>query len=127
MNTRFLKVGVVVAAAAMALPLWILAGTSERPKIGFAIEAMKGERWQTDLEAFQARAKALGADVVQADAGGDGLVDEILQRLRTDGAQHGLGLRRVGADVSQRKLIGMVERNGHGEVISRLMPPPSDR
>jgi D-xylose transport system substrate-binding protein len=71
LNTRFLKVGVVVAAAAMALPLWILAGTSERPKIGFAIEAMKGERWQTDLEAFQARAKALGADVVQADAGGD--------------------------------------------------------
>src|SRR6202000_3344096 len=55
----------------MALPLWIFAGRSQRPKIGFAIEAMKGERWQTDLEAFQSRAKELGADVVQADAGGD--------------------------------------------------------
>jgi D-xylose transport system substrate-binding protein len=55
----------------MALPAWIFAGKSDRPKIGFAIEAMKGERWQTDLESFQARAKELGADVVSADAGGD--------------------------------------------------------
>jgi D-xylose transport system substrate-binding protein len=71
LNTRFLKVGIVVAAAVMALPLWIFAGGNARPKIGFAIEAMKGERWQTDLEAFQARAKSMGADVVSADAGGD--------------------------------------------------------
>ena len=40
-------------------------------KIGFAIEAMKGERWQTDLESFKARAKQLGAEVVSADANGD--------------------------------------------------------
>jgi D-xylose transport system substrate-binding protein len=69
LNKRILIVGVVVAA--MALPGWIFAGSKERPKIGFAIEAMKGERWQTDLEAFQKRAKALGVDVVPADAGGD--------------------------------------------------------
>jgi D-xylose transport system substrate-binding protein len=71
LNKRIAMAGVAVAAAAMALPVWIFAGRNERPKIGFAIEAMKGERWQTDLEAFQARAKALGADVVSADAGGD--------------------------------------------------------
>lgn len=70
MNKRILLAG-TVAAVAMGLPVWILAGGNERPKIGFAIEAMKGERWQTDLEAFQTRAKSLGADVVSADAGGD--------------------------------------------------------
>src|SRR5262249_1457469 len=40
-------------------------------KIGFSIEAMKGERWQTDLNAFEARAKQLGAEVVWSDAKGD--------------------------------------------------------
>jgi len=40
-------------------------------KIGFSIEAMKGERWQTDLNAFEARSKQLGAEVLSSDAGGD--------------------------------------------------------
>jgi D-xylose transport system substrate-binding protein len=40
-------------------------------KIGFSIEAMKGERWQTDLNSFEVRAKQLGADVIFSDAGGD--------------------------------------------------------
>jgi D-xylose transport system substrate-binding protein len=40
-------------------------------KIGFSIEAMKGERWQTDLDSFEARAKQLGAEVLSSDADGD--------------------------------------------------------
>jgi len=40
-------------------------------KIGFSIEAMKGERWQTDLDSFTACAKQLGAEVISSDAGGD--------------------------------------------------------
>ncbi len=40
-------------------------------KIGFSIEAMNGERWQTDLDAFQTRAKQLGAEVITADAKGN--------------------------------------------------------
>jgi D-xylose transport system substrate-binding protein len=40
-------------------------------KIGFAVEATKGERWQTDLNAFEARAKQLGVQVIASDAGGD--------------------------------------------------------
>jgi D-xylose transport system substrate-binding protein len=32
---------------------------------------MKGERWQTDLNSFEARAKQLGADVISRDADGD--------------------------------------------------------
>jgi D-xylose transport system substrate-binding protein len=39
-------------------------------KIGFSIEAMKGERWQTDLNSFEVRAKQLGAEVISADANG---------------------------------------------------------
>ncbi len=40
-------------------------------KIGFSIEAMKGERWQTDLNSFVVRAKQLGAEVISGDANGD--------------------------------------------------------
>jgi ABC-type xylose transport system substrate-binding protein len=42
-----------------------------KPQIGFSIEAMKGERWQTDLNSFEARAKELGAEVISRDADGD--------------------------------------------------------
>src|SRR5580704_2698311 len=44
---------------------------AKKLKIGFSIEAMKGERWQTDLNAFESRAKELGAEVISGDAGGD--------------------------------------------------------
>src|SRR5258707_962710 len=40
-------------------------------KIGFSMEAMKGERWQSDLNSFEARAKQLGAEVISRDAAGD--------------------------------------------------------
>jgi D-xylose transport system substrate-binding protein len=44
---------------------------SHKLKIGFSFEDMKGERWQTDLESFQQRAKQLGAEVVSSDANGN--------------------------------------------------------
>jgi len=40
-------------------------------KIGFAIENIRGERWQTDLDEFQRRAQELGASVMTRDARGD--------------------------------------------------------
>src|SRR5271168_1662292 len=49
----------------------VQAQDAHKLKIGFSIEAMKGERWQTDLNAFEARAKQLGAEVISSDAGGD--------------------------------------------------------
>jgi D-xylose transport system substrate-binding protein len=50
-----------------------LAQAHDRNKlqIGFSIEDMKGERWQTDLNSFEVRAKQLGAEVISADADGD--------------------------------------------------------
>src|ERR1700719_2077523 len=49
-------------------------------KIGFSIEDMKGERWQTDLNSFEVRAKQLGAEVISRDAGGDD--DRQLQQIQ---------------------------------------------
>src|SRR6266513_5194418 len=40
-------------------------------KIGFSIEAMKGERWQTDLNSSEVRARQLGTEVISSDANGD--------------------------------------------------------
>src|SRR5258706_12417180 len=45
-----------------------------KPKIGFSIEDMKGERWQTDLSSFETRAKQLGAEVISADAGEEDVI-----------------------------------------------------
>src|SRR5271163_661287 len=42
-----------------------------KPQIGFSLEAAKGHGWQADLDAFTARAKLLGAEVISSDAQGD--------------------------------------------------------
>jgi hypothetical protein len=50
-----------VLAAIFAIVLIVLNGQlaqaqdGNKLKIGFSIEAMKGERWQTDLNSFEAR------------------------------------------------------------------------
>lgn len=40
-------------------------------KIGYSMDSLKIERWQTDLDLFQKRAKELGADVLVETADGD--------------------------------------------------------
>jgi D-xylose transport system substrate-binding protein len=63
-----------VLSAAVAIVLngqLIHAQGSNKAQIGFSIEAMKGERWQTDLASFKASANQLGADVISSDANGD--------------------------------------------------------
>src|SRR5271156_2153865 len=49
----------------------VRAQDANKLQIGFSIEAMNGERWQTDLDSFQVRAKQLGAEVISRDASGD--------------------------------------------------------
>src|SRR6266436_868873 len=63
----------VLAAIFVIAPNGLLVHAQDRnkPLIGFSFEAMKGERWQTDLSSFEARAKQLGAEVISRDADGD--------------------------------------------------------
>ncbi len=42
-----------------------------KPQIGFLVDSFKIERWQTDYNSFEKRAKELGAEVVVEDAGGN--------------------------------------------------------
>jgi D-xylose transport system substrate-binding protein len=50
---------------------FVFAQEVNKSRIGFSIEDMKGERWQTDLNSFEERVKQLGAEVISRDAGGD--------------------------------------------------------
>jgi len=63
-----------VLSAVFAMVLngqFVLAKDTNKLKIGFSIEDTKGERWQTDLNSFEMRAKQLGVEVISRDAGGD--------------------------------------------------------
>src|SRR5262249_22078009 len=59
---------------------------SEKPKIGFLVDSLKVERWQTDFDSFQKRAQELGAEVVLQDAGGDD--DQMFKQARKLIEQH---------------------------------------
>src|SRR5712672_2365447 len=67
---RRLTVLSAIVFAVLSVQL-VHAQEAKKPLIGFSFEAMKGERWQTDLNSFEARAKQLGADVISRDADGD--------------------------------------------------------
>jgi hypothetical protein len=60
----------------------------ETLKIGFLMDSLKIERWQTDLEKFQKRAMELGAEVlVETAEGDDELQLQQAQRLLTAGVR----------------------------------------
>ena len=57
-------------------------------KIGYLMDSLKVERWQTDLDTFQKRAKELGADVlVETAEGDDDLQLQQSQKLMDSGAK----------------------------------------
>ena len=60
-----------VSFVLIILTLGIAQAQKKEIKIGFSIEDMKGERWQTDLDEFQQRAHELGGAVVTRSANGD--------------------------------------------------------
>jgi D-xylose transport system substrate-binding protein len=60
-----------VSFVLIALTLGIAQAQEREIKIGFSVEAMQGERWQTDLDEFHQRARELGASVVTRAANGD--------------------------------------------------------
>ena len=47
------------------------AGSNPSLRIGFSLDTLKTERWQTDRDEFQKRAQALGAEVLIENADGD--------------------------------------------------------
>ena len=83
--TKALRRITVLLAAFVIVPI-VLNGRLARGQggnklqIGFSIEDMKGERWQTDLNSFEVRAKQLGVEVISRDAGGD--ADRQLQQVQ---------------------------------------------
>lgn len=60
-----------VSFVLIILTLGVVHAQKKEIKIGFSIEDMKGERWQTDLDEFQQRAHELGGAVVTRSANGD--------------------------------------------------------
>jgi D-xylose transport system substrate-binding protein len=60
-----------VSLVLIVLTLGVAQAQKKEIKIGFSIEAVKGERWQTDLDEFQQRAHELGGAVVTRSANGD--------------------------------------------------------
>src|SRR5450432_215495 len=60
-----------VSLVAIILALCVAQAQKKEIKIGFSIEAMNGERWQTDLEEFQKLAQELGGVVLTRSANGD--------------------------------------------------------
>jgi D-xylose transport system substrate-binding protein len=79
-STRKLQGLLAFIAVLISIPFVPVVQAQEKIKIGFALEATTGERWQTDLDAFETRAKQLGAQVVSADAKGDD--DRQLQQVK---------------------------------------------
>jgi D-xylose transport system substrate-binding protein len=89
---------------------------NDAPKIGFSLDAVKGERWQTDLDSFQARAQQLGVKTVWADARGD---DDVQFRQVTEMIKAGIQvLVLLPHDTAKASRIVDAAKAAHVRVIS---------
>lgn len=85
---RFLLPGSIIGLLAAVGAAQQQPGTPQAAhlKIGYLMDSLKIERWQTDLDAFQKRAKELGADVlVETAEGNDDLQFEQSKKLLDSG------------------------------------------
>jgi D-xylose transport system substrate-binding protein len=91
LQRRFLRSLLLVAllASLVSLTKWRSASAQDTPlKIGYLMDSLKVERWQTDLDTFQKRAKELGAEVlVETAEGDDNLQLQQSQKLMDSGAR----------------------------------------
>ncbi|MGC2448505.1 MAG: substrate-binding domain-containing protein [Candidatus Sulfotelmatobacter sp.] len=109
-----------------ALTLSFAQEQNKEIKIGFSIENLKGERWQTDLDEFQARAHALGGAVVTRSADGD---DDIQFRQVKELLESGIDvLVFLPHDTSKAARIVEAAHARHVPVVSydRLASAPVD-
>lgn len=85
-------------------------------QIGFSFEAMKGERWQTDLDSFQVRAKQLGAEVIFRNADGD---DDLQLKQVNDMIKAGIKvLVLLPRDTTKASRMVEAAKSAHVKVIS---------
>src|SRR5947208_17099657 len=68
---RPISVAVALLFSFSALPAQNKQASSGTVKIGFLMDSLKVERWQTDLDKFQKRAAELGAEELVETAEGD--------------------------------------------------------
>src|SRR5580658_8786060 len=91
LRRRFLFSLSMIALSASLLSTAIgqtTSGQASPVKIGYLMDSLKVERWQTDLDTFQKRAKELGADVlVETAEGDDELQLQQSQKLMDSGAK----------------------------------------
>jgi D-xylose transport system substrate-binding protein len=95
---------------------------AETVKVGFLLDSLKVERWQTDVNAFQKRAKELGAEVLMENAeGNDALQLEQGKKLLDAGVK---SLVIVAHDTNQAGRIVTLASEKHVPVMSyeRLIP-----
>ena len=63
-NLQHLLLAAALFSASSALPAQDKRASSATFKIGFLMDSLKIERWQTDLDRFQKRAAELGAEEI---------------------------------------------------------------
>jgi len=88
----------------------------EKVRIGWSINDMRLERWQTDSDAFQKRAKALGAEVIIKDAAGD--LDKWLRQSQEVLASGIQVVVLVGGDSKTEAEIASAAKAKHVKVIA---------
>ncbi|HXX99286.1 MAG TPA: substrate-binding domain-containing protein [Candidatus Limnocylindrales bacterium] len=85
-------------------------------KVGFLLDSLKVERWQTDVNTFQKRAKELGAEsLVETAEGNDELQFEQAKKLLDAGVK---SLVIVAHDTSKAARIVSLAKDRHVSVIS---------
>src|SRR5580700_11210580 len=91
LQRRFLlSLGMIALSVSLGGPVkgQTPAGQIAPLKIGYLMDSLKVERWQTDLDTFQKRAKELGAEVlVETAEGDDQLQLQQSQKLMDSGAK----------------------------------------
>jgi D-xylose transport system substrate-binding protein len=115
-----------VSFVLIVLTLGVAQAQKKEVKIGFSIEAVKGERWQTDIDQFQQRAHELGGTVLTRSANGD---DDLQFRQINELLKSGIDvLVFLPHDTSKAERIVKAAHAKHVPVISydRLASAPVD-
>ncbi len=121
-----LYVALLLLCSPCLLPAWGSAqGSKDKPKIGFLLDSLKVERWQTDFDSFKKRAEELGASVELADA--DGNDDLQFKQARKLIDQHVKALVIVPHDTGKAaRIVEFAKSKGVPVIAYDRMIPNSD-